>query len=61
MRTDLQAAVRPVVCLAFVGAFIYSVVAGLPTEAVTAIAGPMGFALGWYFRDRTQQHINETK
>ena len=53
MKSDLQAAVRPCVCFAFVGAFIYSVVAGLPTEAVTAIAGPMGLIIGFYFRERT--------
>jgi len=57
MTTDdfsklLSAAVRPVVCFTFVAAFIYSVVAGLPTEAVTAVAGPMGFALGFYFQKR---------
>jgi len=52
MKTDLQAAVRPTVCFALVGAFIYSVVAGLPIEATAAIAGPMGMALGFYFQKR---------
>ena len=52
MKIDLQAAVRPVVCFAFTGAFIYSIIVGLPIEATAAIAGPMGLVLGWYFQKR---------
>ena len=52
MKTDLQAAVRPVVCFAFVGAFIYTIVVGLPIEATAAVAGPMGVVIGFYFQKR---------
>ena len=48
----LSAAVRPVVCFALVGAFIYTIIVDLSPEATAAVAGAMGFARGYYFRER---------
>lgn len=50
----LSASVRPVICFALTGAFIYAIVVGLPVEAVAALAGPMGISIGFYFRERAQ-------
>jgi hypothetical protein len=50
----ISASVRPVVCFALVGAFISTIVTGLPDSAVAAVAGPMGMVLGYYFRERAK-------
>lgn len=52
----LSATVRPVTCFVLVGTFIYAIIAGLPVEAVAALAGPMGITTGYYFRERTTPH-----
>ncbi len=43
--------VRAVVTLALTAAFIAAIFTGQPAEAVTALLGPTGITIGFYFRN----------
>lgn len=58
-----RAGTRPLITLALAGGFIVAALSPLfgadvenATFATTALAGPMGICIGWWFKSRDEAH-----